>query len=50
VLIQTSISVIATIFKSLRYLVMRSDGGCRVKWKTLQKKVVSNEIRRKTLN
>ena len=43
---KASISVIVIILKSLLYLVMRSDGGSRVKWKTLQKKYVSNKTKR----
>jgi len=47
---KTSISVTVTIIKSFPYIVMRSDGGNTVKWKTLQKKYLSKEIKREFLN
>jgi len=50
VLMKTSISVTVTILKSFPYIVMRSDGDNTVKWKTLQKKDLSKEIKREFLN
>jgi len=47
---KTSISVTVTILKSFPYIVMRSDGDNTVKWKTLQKKDLSKEIKREFLN